>query len=129
MALRSHVIEMEPFVLYSLAGLVVVYVLALIKRRRHRFPPGPRGLPFVANLFDAPSKYAWLQYRDWARQYGALVAYSEPVLSEFRWHAWFLLTDSDIVHLETLGMHVYVLHSAEATRELFDKRSNIYSDR
>jgi len=38
-------------------------------------------------------------------------------------------TDSDIVHANSLGTHVIVLNSAKAVRELFEKRSSIYSDR
>jgi hypothetical protein len=37
--------------------------------------------------------------------------------------------DSDIVHANSLGTHVIVLNSAKALRELFEKRSSIYSDR
>ena len=37
--------------------------------------------------------------------------------------------DSDIVHVNSLGIHVIVLNSAKAVHELFEKRSSIYSDR
>ncbi|EKM55878.1 uncharacterized protein PHACADRAFT_209390 [Phanerochaete carnosa HHB-10118-sp] len=57
-------------------------------------------------MFDVPLKYGWLVYRDWARQYG-----------------------SDIVHVQTLGVHIYVVNSAAAAKELFDKRPRVYSDK
>ena len=35
----------------------------------------------------------------------------------------------DVIHLRVLDKHVIVLNSFEATNELFEKRSAIYSDR
>ena len=36
---------------------------------------------------------------------------------------------SEIVHLDVLGMHAIVVNSAKAAREIFEKRSLLYSDR
>ena len=35
----------------------------------------------------------------------------------------------DIVHLEVFGQHVIVLNSAKAAKDLFERRSSIYSSR
>lgn len=35
----------------------------------------------------------------------------------------------DITHIKVLGMHIYILNSAEATGDLLDGRSNFYSSR
>jgi hypothetical protein len=35
----------------------------------------------------------------------------------------------DIIHFEVLGQHMMVVNSRELARELFEKRSRIYSDR
>ncbi|KAF4582528.1 hypothetical protein EYR38_002654 [Pleurotus pulmonarius] len=37
--------------------------------------------------------------------------------------------NSDITHVKVLGMHIYILNSAEATGDLLDGRSNLYSSR
>ena len=52
------------------------------------------------------------------------------VLLEFE--SWLLISahpESDVIHFQGLGMHIVVLNSALAARDLLDKRSSIYSDR
>ncbi|KAI0306165.1 cytochrome P450 [Multifurca ochricompacta] len=82
----------------------------MLSRRRRRppfpFPPGPKGLPFIRNLLDVPSKYHWLAYENWAREIG-----------------------SDIIHTELFGTHIIVLNSSKVANDLLEKRSSIYSDR
>ncbi|KAF5338671.1 hypothetical protein D9758_018031 [Tetrapyrgos nigripes] len=78
----------------------------VLRRRRFRLPPGPRGYPIIGNIFDMPSKREWLTYRDISKKYG-----------------------SDIIHLDLFGTPLIVVNSLEAVTELFDKRSSNYSDR
>ncbi|EKM48300.1 uncharacterized protein PHACADRAFT_214864 [Phanerochaete carnosa HHB-10118-sp] len=91
-----------------LAAFEILLLLLYFSRRRvkYRLPPGPKGLPILGNVFNAPKSFEWLAYQDWSRQY-----------------------DSDVVHFEILGTHYVVLNSAKATVDLFEKRSNIYSDK
>ncbi|ETW76894.1 cytochrome P450 monooxygenase 74 [Heterobasidion irregulare TC 32-1] len=70
------------------------------------FPPGPKRLPFIGNLFNLPRGHDASVYRDWSREFG-----------------------SEIVHLDVIGMHAIVVNSAKAAREIFEKRSLLYSDR
>ncbi|EKM51547.1 uncharacterized protein PHACADRAFT_212190 [Phanerochaete carnosa HHB-10118-sp] len=96
---------------FSMSTLLAAFVVPLLllyssRRLRHRLPPGPKGLPILGNVFNAPKSFEWLAYQDWSRQY-----------------------NSDIVHFEILGIHFVVLNSAQATVDLFEKRSNVYSDR
>ncbi|GJE96497.1 cytochrome P450 [Phanerochaete sordida] len=91
---------------YLLAGLAISWLVTRWLRPRHRYPPGPRGLPLVGSVFDVPTKDGWLVFRDWARKY-----------------------DSDIVHVAALGKHICVLNSAAAAKELFEGRPHIYSDK
>ena len=53
--------------------IVVVGCLAICfvqgARKRLSLPPGPKGLPFVGNMFDIPRKKAWLRYMEWAEHY------------------------------------------------------------
>ncbi|EKM55873.1 uncharacterized protein PHACADRAFT_209385 [Phanerochaete carnosa HHB-10118-sp] len=92
--------------LYFCAGLFFVCLLSISSRRRPRYPPGPRGLPIVGNLFDIPKNYGWKRYREFGREYG-----------------------SDLVHFEVLGTHIVVINSAEVAKDLLEKRSSIYSDK
>lgn len=47
-----------------------LYPKALRRERRIKFPPGPKGLPLVGNLFDIPTTKAWMEYQKWGERYG-----------------------------------------------------------
>ncbi|KAF7346399.1 O-methylsterigmatocystin oxidoreductase [Mycena sanguinolenta] len=75
-------------------------------RRHLPFPPGPSPYPLIGNLCDLPTKLPWLTYTEWGVQYG-----------------------SDVVHASALGQHIVIVNSVKAAVELFEKRSDKYSDR
>ncbi|GJE96481.1 cytochrome P450 [Phanerochaete sordida] len=89
-----------------LVGIVLTCLLAVLFRPRRRYPPGPKGLPVIGNIFDMPRKHAWVENRDIALDYG-----------------------SDVIHYEVLGTHFVVLNSAASVQDLLEKRSSVYSDR
>ncbi|KIP07997.1 hypothetical protein PHLGIDRAFT_70194 [Phlebiopsis gigantea 11061_1 CR5-6] len=91
---------------YVLCAAAVGAVVLFSSKHRRRYPPGPRGLPLVGNLFDLPRESTWLTYEAWGRKYG-----------------------SDILYLNVLGTHMIVLNSTEAAREILEKRASLYSDR
>ena len=39
------------------------------------------------------------------------------------------LLDSDVIHVEALGIHIVVANSAKAAKDLFDGRPHIYNDK
>ncbi|KAI0258887.1 cytochrome P450 [Gloeopeniophorella convolvens] len=90
------------------AGLVIPLFLFAVRlgRRRLPYPPGPKRLPIVGNLFDMPTRNEWMVYKEWSNEYG-----------------------SDIVHVDVLGAHTVIVNTTKAAHELFEKRSAIYSDR
>ncbi|KAF8884193.1 cytochrome P450 [Infundibulicybe gibba] len=69
------------------------------------YPPGPKGLPFIGSLFDAPTEKQWLIYMEWAKTYG------------------------DIIHFKIFNQSFVILNSLERTTDLFDKRSSALSSR
>jgi len=40
------------------------------KRQRLPYPPGPRPLPLIGNLFDVPKEFSWLTYTRLSKKYG-----------------------------------------------------------
>ncbi|EKM48686.1 uncharacterized protein PHACADRAFT_154991 [Phanerochaete carnosa HHB-10118-sp] len=87
-------------------GIVYLFVAVLNRPGRRRLPPGPKGLPILGNILDAPKEHEWRTFQEWGRTY-----------------------DSDVVHFQILGAHYVVLNSAKATTELFERRSNLHSDK
>ncbi|THU76425.1 cytochrome P450 [Dendrothele bispora CBS 962.96] len=85
-------------------------------RSRFPLPPGPKGLPIIGSLLDSAifsndsntksCEPEWKTYLDLGKKF-----------------------NSDIIHISVLGDHTVVLNSANATDDLLEKRSGIYSDR
>nr|BAL05113.1 cytochrome P450 [Phanerodontia chrysosporium] len=90
--------------LWAVFALGLLFAFCL--RRQPRYPPGPRGLPIVGNVFDIPMNVGWKVFRDVSRCFG-----------------------SDVIHYEALGSHLVVVNGAKAAKELFERRANNYSDR
>ncbi|GJE96487.1 cytochrome P450 [Phanerochaete sordida] len=90
-----------------LVGLATIYVVTrCFHHRRLRYPPGPRGVPILGNLFDVPTDDAWVRYQQVGRECG-----------------------SEIIHFQVLSMHIVVVNSIKVAHELFEKRSSIHSSR
>ncbi|EIN05973.1 cytochrome P450 [Punctularia strigosozonata HHB-11173 SS5] len=97
-----------------LSGTGVVVLLAfvtyLLKRLLARsssapLPPGPKGLPFIGNLFDLPKDHEWETFTRWGKEFG------------------------DLTMVKALGTNMLVINSSKIAVELLEKKSNIYSDR
>ncbi|KAI8932188.1 hypothetical protein NX059_011068 [Plenodomus lindquistii] len=88
-------------------GLVALLVwrISRVGARPARAPPGPPTLPVIGNLHLMPKSHAWLQYFEWAKQYG-------PVFSLILGTKTFIIISSD-----------------QAVKDLLEKRSRIYSSR
>ena len=55
-------------VVVALSGLA--FLVARTGRRRLPYPPGPRRLPIVGNLFSMPSQEEWVTYMKWSQDCG-----------------------------------------------------------
>lgn len=59
--------------LYFVAILLLILLYSSINKGRCRravLPPGPKGWPFIGNMFDIPAKEAWLAYEAMGEMYG-----------------------------------------------------------
>ncbi|KAK6853014.1 cytochrome P450 [Apiospora arundinis] len=94
---------------FILVALITVYYYHYLITPRKQgslpLPPGPRPLPLIGNLHQAPESHPWLQYFAWGQLYGS------------------------VVHLDMLGQSVIVISSVEAAHDLLSKRGARYSDR
>ncbi|KAK0497941.1 cytochrome P450 [Armillaria luteobubalina] len=91
------------------ASIFLAFVYALYKlvfRSYRRLPPGPAGLPLIGNVYDIPGKFDWITYMEMSRKY-----------------------DSSLISLHFMGSRVVIVNTHEAARDLFERRSLIYSDR
>ncbi|KIJ52298.1 hypothetical protein M422DRAFT_156199 [Sphaerobolus stellatus SS14] len=96
------------FLLLLPIALALVGVLVLKhcgRRKRTCLPPGPPPKVLIGNMFDFPTKQPWVTYTMWKERYG------------------------DVVYAHALGQDVIVLNSRKAVDDLFEKRSQLYSDR
>ncbi|KAI6042914.1 cytochrome P450 [Pisolithus marmoratus] len=93
----------------STACIIVAGLCFAIRITRKKsglpYPPGPRQLPIVGNVFDIDLKEPYLTYTEWSKTYG------------------------EIVYSRMFGQDVIIVNSEKMARNLADKRSTIYSSR
>lgn len=89
-------------------------------------PPGPPGRLFIGNLFDIPTQNAWIRYREMSRIYSE---HSSFISSKCPTILTIIYKESPLIFLRVFGANIIIVDSLEVARDLFDKRSSIYSDR
>lgn len=84
---------------------IIAYTVFRSSSTLKRLPPGPRGIPVLGNLLQVPVLRPYPQFREWAKQYGSIFS------------------------LKLGPQNVIVLNTAQASNELLNERSKIYSSR
>ncbi|EJD45476.1 cytochrome P450 [Auricularia subglabra TFB-10046 SS5] len=88
-----------------IAGCVAAYLALSKPRSTRKLPPGPRGVPIFGNALAIPAEHPWLQFSEWAKEHG------------------------DVVALNALGQPIILLSSTQTVEDLLIKRGAVYSDR
>ncbi|KAF8334675.1 cytochrome P450 [Cantharellus anzutake] len=89
----------------SFSGPDLFVAVSFVKRSSLPLPPGPPKTFYFGNAHQIPSKFKYLKFMEWSKQYG------------------------DVMHLTVFGAPVIVLNSVEAVTDLLEKKSAIYSSR
>ena len=113
-------------------GLLLSTIILLIQRytrsRRPPLPPGPRGWPLIGSILEMPAVRPWEKYREWCQAYST--PSPRPMCSSMPdLPSMLVFLDSDLVHLHLPMQPTMIVGSAEIAIELFEKRSQTYSDR
>jgi len=96
------------FLLDSSAALMFIITLDYIyrtRRARRPAPPGPKGWPLIGNLLDMPTSHEWKTFTTWGDKWGGIMSVS------------------------LFGQRIVILNTPQYAYEMFEKKSNIYSDR
>ncbi|ATZ58243.1 hypothetical protein BCIN_16g00770 [Botrytis cinerea B05.10] len=68
-------------------------------------PPGPKPLPIIGNIHQAPRSHGWRTYCEWNKQYGP------------------------IVYVNMLGQSIVILSTNRAAHDVLAKHGAVCSDR
>ncbi|THU84093.1 cytochrome P450, partial [Dendrothele bispora CBS 962.96] len=87
-------------------GLLLFFVFYQFRRARIGcYPPGPRGLPILGNLFQLDNANSWRTFAKWNDSYGP------------------------IIYLNIAGQPMVILNSKKVAEDLLDRRGSNYIDR
>ena len=87
-----------------------------------RLPPGPPGNVIFGNVTDMQRHHEWLTFMRWAKQYGSIFLARWANTSSNG-------VTGDLVYVKVFGHSMVFVNSADVARDLFEKRSSLYSDR
>jgi len=71
-------INQSPLILFT-AYLFTKLLLSV--NAKSLLPPGPRGLPFLGNVFQIP-RFQWLKYMEWQKEFGNPISLSTCFTAE-----------------------------------------------
>lgn len=131
--IQTHSSKLFPSTMFAVIWVVIVTSLTFLLyhrlkcRSRPPYPPGPKGLPILGNLFDFPKSEEWKTYDRWSKEFGTQIRFQgRGAFSNLGMH---VNLGSDIVYASAAGNDVIILNSLEAVEDLLEKRSSNYSSR
>jgi hypothetical protein len=110
------------YILVLVSSLAALFAFRDYQRRRGLpYPPGPRPLPLIGNLFDIPKEFSWLAYLRFSKKHGMIYFVVKGLLTE--------AMAGDVISFHVFGQAIVVLNSYKANKDLLERRGEIYSDR
>ena len=67
---RPYGLGFSSWFVYLLPSAILLVALRMHYLRSRPLPPGPPGLPFLGNIFQIPSRMAWVKFVEWSQEYG-----------------------------------------------------------
>jgi len=107
--------------------VLVAFLSVILAARDHQrrrgcpYPPGPQPLPLIGNLLDIPKEFSWLSYAQLSKKYGMTHLVARFLLTE--------RIPGNILSFRVFGRVIVVLNSIKASKDILERRSDIYSDR
>ncbi len=116
-------LTLDIFVLVS--AIAAFSVIRDYQRRRGLpYPPGPRPLPLIGNLPDISKEFSWLSYTQLSKKHGMICSTARGLLTE-----GMATLAGDILSFRVLDKVIVVLNSIRTSKDLLERRADIYSDR
>ena len=114
--------RLQVAILLGALGLLFVF----FRRNKYPYPPGPKGLPVLGNIFDVPPKGQWIAFAKMSKELS-----TSFILASMLVFALTLMpfVDSPIISVNMLGTRIVILNDMKTIEELFERRANIYSER
>jgi hypothetical protein len=104
---KSISLAMHSVIYATIVALLVGLYVATRRKTASSLPlpPGPRPLPVIGTVHQAPKSHAWRRYLGWSKAYGP------------------------VVHVNMLGQSIIILSSSQVAHDLLAKRGAAFSDR
>lgn len=114
---------MSTFLVLVAAAIAFFLLRSWSKNRNLVFPPGPKPVPMLGNIFDVRAKELWLVAREWAQQFGM------SLLLLCTKHSTHEDAIGDVTYLHIFGQGLVFLNTSKAAFDLMERKGSIYSDR
>ena len=95
-------------------------------RKKLPLPPSPPSDPIIGNARVMPLEYAYRTFGAWMKKYGAYLAVLFCVNEILVLNR---ICEGDLIYVSVLGRPMIIVNSAQAARDLMEKKGAIYSSR